>query len=436
MNSSVYVSTDSGTSTGVNITVTTTTSEDIVTSISSIPSTSNQGTSFAISTTNMTSTTSVDDDGEPYGGGFYIGLGLAISSSIFIGGSFILKKKGLLRLAKKGSQRAGDGGHAYLKEWLWWAGLITMGLGEAANFIAYAFAPATLVTPLGALSVLVSAILASSFLNERLNSLGKVGCVLAILGSTNIVTHAPQKEEVDSLAEMAEKLYDPLFISYAVIILLISLFFIFYLAPRKGTSNMLIYITICSLLGSFSVSCVKGVGLIFREFFANRPVWSLPITYFLIISLIATISTQINYLNKALDIFNTSMVTPIYYVLFTTAVLTCSAILFKEWREMMVKDVFGILIGFLTTVIGIFLLHVYKDVDVPRTPLPILSPQDRLNDSSRNGHRVYFANTSTSSGNEKLELLDHAETLYSEEDEDNTIFETQNNRRNKDHTNR
>jgi len=56
---------------------------------------------------------------------FYIGLGLAMSSSIFIGGSFILKKKGLLRLARKGSMRAGQGGHAYLKEWLWWAGLLS-----------------------------------------------------------------------------------------------------------------------------------------------------------------------------------------------------------------------------------------------------------------------------------------------------------------------
>lgn len=34
-------------------------------------------------------------------------------------------------------------------------GLITMVVGEAANFSAYAFAPAILVTPLGALSVLV-----------------------------------------------------------------------------------------------------------------------------------------------------------------------------------------------------------------------------------------------------------------------------------------
>lgn len=32
---------------------------------------------------------------------------------------------------------------------------IVVGAGEAANFAAYAFAPAMLVTPLGALSVLV-----------------------------------------------------------------------------------------------------------------------------------------------------------------------------------------------------------------------------------------------------------------------------------------
>lgn len=38
---------------------------------------------------------------------FYIGLSLAVSSSAFIGASFILKKKGLLRLASKGSTRAG-----------------------------------------------------------------------------------------------------------------------------------------------------------------------------------------------------------------------------------------------------------------------------------------------------------------------------------------
>ncbi len=90
---------------------------------------------------------------------FYIGLALAVSSSVFIGTSFIVKKKGLLRISRTSSSRAGSGGYAYLKEWLWWVGLITMAVGEAANFAAYGFAPAVLVTPLGALSVLVRCVM-------------------------------------------------------------------------------------------------------------------------------------------------------------------------------------------------------------------------------------------------------------------------------------
>lgn len=57
---------------------------------------------------------------------FYIGLGLAVSSSIFIGSSFIIKKKALIRLNHRvGGVRASAGGFGYLKEWIWWAGLIT-----------------------------------------------------------------------------------------------------------------------------------------------------------------------------------------------------------------------------------------------------------------------------------------------------------------------
>ena len=40
-----------------------------------------------------------------------------------------------------------------------------------------------------------------------------------------------------------------------------------------------------------------------------------------------------NYLNKALDTFNTAVVTPIYYVFFTTSTIVASAILFNGWGE-------------------------------------------------------------------------------------------------------
>lgn len=38
---------------------------------------------------------------------FWVGLGLAMSSSMFIGSSFIVKKKGLLRVSRESSSRAG-----------------------------------------------------------------------------------------------------------------------------------------------------------------------------------------------------------------------------------------------------------------------------------------------------------------------------------------
>ncbi|XP_064422674.1 magnesium transporter NIPA2 [Latimeria chalumnae] len=302
---------------------------------------------------------------------FYIGLALAVSSSIFIGGSFILKKKGLLRLARKGSMRAGQGGHAYLKEWLWWAGLLSMGVGEAANFAAYAFAPATLVTPLGALSVLVSAVLSSYFLNERLNIHGKIGCVLSILGSTVMVIHAPQEEEVETLEKMAEKLKDPGFIIFAVCVVVSSLILIFFAGPRYGQNNVLVYVLICSVIGSLSVACVKGLGIAIKELFSGKAVLKNPLGWILLLCLVACISTQINYLNKALDIFNTSIVTPIYYVFFTTSVMTCSAILFKEWNHMTVDNIIGTISGFLIIILGIFLLHAFKDISFTFDMLPL-----------------------------------------------------------------
>nr|XP_055069952.1 magnesium transporter NIPA2 isoform X2 [Misgurnus anguillicaudatus] len=316
---------------------------------------------------------------------FYIGLGLAISSSIFIGGSFILKKKGLLRLARKGSMRAGQGGHAYLKEWLWWAGLLSMGAGEGANFAAYAFAPATLVTPLGALSVLVSAVLSSYFLTERLNLHGKLGCLLSILGSTTMVIHAPKEEEIDSLNDMSKKLVDPGFVVFATAVIIVALIFIFVLGPRHGQTNILVYITICSVIGALSVSCVKGLGIAIKEAIAGNPVAGNPLAWLLLLSLIACVSTQINYLNKALDIFNTSLVTPIYYVFFTTSVLTCSAILFKEWEHMGADDIIGTLSGFLTIIVGIFLLHAFKDVNISLATLAVSIRKEDKNGPVLNG---------------------------------------------------
>lgn len=105
---------------------------------------------------------------------------------------------------------------------LWWAGISTrksntawqystltgmhytdsvtiVVIGEICNFAAYAFAPAILVTPLGALSVLIGAVLGSYFLNEELGILGKLGSAICLIGAVIIVLHAPPDEDIETI---------------------------------------------------------------------------------------------------------------------------------------------------------------------------------------------------------------------------------------------
>lgn len=207
---------------------------------------------------------------------------------------------------------------------------VSVGIGEGANFAAYAFAPASMVTPLGALSVLVTSVMASKFLNEKLNLLGKLGCLLCILGSTIIVLHSPKEVEVDDLSVLLQKIQDPTFIIYVLIVAAISLLVAFYIGPRYGHLNVTVYIVLCSAIGSLTVMSCKALGLAIRETISGKAndfgQW---LPYVLIVTTVIFISIQMNYLNKALDIYNTSIVTPIYYVIFTTLVIVASAILFK-----------------------------------------------------------------------------------------------------------
>ncbi|XP_041462144.1 magnesium transporter NIPA2-like [Lytechinus variegatus] len=300
---------------------------------------------------------------------FYIGLTLAICSSGFIGSSFVVKKQALIKISSY-AVRAGDGGHAYLKEWLWWAGFILLGLGELCNFMAYAFAPATLVTPLGALSVIVSAVLSSYCLNETLNLLGKIGCLLCIMGSIVIVLHTPTDEAGHTLSWLAKRLQSPSFISYVCLVVISCLVLIFAISPRWGQSNIIIYILICSLVGSLTVMACKGVGIAIIQFFDGTNTLASPLTWILIILMIVFITIQMHYLNKSLDIFNTAVVTPIYYVFFTASVLVASSLLFQDWRRMTATDVIGALDGFGVVISGIFLLHTFRDLSMSLKDLP------------------------------------------------------------------
>ncbi|XP_044955630.1 probable magnesium transporter NIPA2 isoform X2 [Hordeum vulgare subsp. vulgare] len=258
------------------------------------------------------------------------GLTLAMSSSAFIGSSFVIKKIGLKKAGDSGSRaRAGSGGHSYLYEPLWWLGMVTMILGEIANFAAYAFAPAILVTPLGALSIIFSAVLAHFILKERLHMFGVVGCILCVVGSVGIVLHAPKEREINSVEEIWHFATQPGFIVYSCVAVVGALFLIFWAVKRSGHRKMLVYIAICSLMGSLTVISVKAVAIALKLSFSESNQFIYIQTWFFIFVVIICCLVQLNYLNKALDSFNTAVVSPIYYVMFTILTILANMIMYK-----------------------------------------------------------------------------------------------------------
>jgi drug/metabolite transporter (DMT)-like permease len=240
-------------------------------------------------------------------------------------------------------------------------GMLTMVLGEVANFAAYSYAPAILVTPLGAGSVFLSAVLASIFLGERLGVQGTIGCALCLIGSLVIILHSPEEKKIDSVTEILNYAVKPAFLLYMTLVTAISLYLIYQVGPKYGRENLLVYITICSLVGSISVMAVKGFGIAVKLTLAGNNQFFSASTYVFLIVVVVCAVTQMNYFNKALDLFSTNRVTPIYYVFFTTATIIASVILFQGFNDTSALEVTTIFCGFLTIFIGVFELNSTRD---------------------------------------------------------------------------
>ncbi|CAL5021901.1 unnamed protein product [Urochloa decumbens] len=275
------------------------------------------------------------------------GLTLAMSSSAFIGSSFVIKKVGLKKAGDNGV-RAASGGFSYLYEPLWWLGMITM----LAHFI----------------------------LKENLHMFGVVGCILCVVGSVGIVLHAPKERKIDSMKEIWHLATQPGFIVYSCVAVACVLFLIFRVVERSGHRLMLVYIAICSLMGSLTVISVKAVAIALKLSFNGSNQFIYVQTWFFIVVVTICCLVQLNYLNKALDSFNTAVVSPVYYVMFTILTIVANMIMYKDWASQTATQIATQLCGFVTIVAGTFLLHKTRDMGNPPPPDQVCLEEARERD--------------------------------------------------------
>ncbi|CAI9768614.1 unnamed protein product [Fraxinus pennsylvanica] len=116
-------------------------------------------------------------------------------------------------------------------------------------------------------------------------------------------------------------------------------------------------------MGSLSVMSVKALGTSLKLTFEGKNQLIYPETWFFMFVVATCVIIQMNYLNKALDTFNTAIVSPIYYVMFTTLTIFASVIMFKDWENQDAGSIISEICGFVVVLSGTILLHAMKDFE-------------------------------------------------------------------------
>ena len=97
------------------------------------------------------------------------------------------------------------------------------------------------------------------------------------------------------------------YLLYCLFVVVYATVMIYRIAPIHGKKNPLIYLSICSTVGSVSVMSVKAFGIALKLTFAGHNQFKSPSTYVFMILTTVCILIQMNYFNKALATFSTQM---------------------------------------------------------------------------------------------------------------------------------
>lgn len=155
--------------------------------------------------------------------------------------------------------------------------------------------------------------------------------------------------------------------AYVIFVVGFSLFMIYRVGPVYGKTTPIVYISICSLVGSISVMFIKGFGLALRLTLAGNNQLTHISTYVFALVVGLSIAVQMNYFNKALDLFSTNLVNPIYYVFFTTATSIASIIFFQGFEYAGGIDTVSLIAGYIVIFVGVYLLNDRSQNNAPES---------------------------------------------------------------------
>ncbi|KAK7203947.1 magnesium transporter NIPA-domain-containing protein [Myxozyma melibiosi] len=331
-----------------------------------------------------------------------------------IGGGVASRAK-VLGIERTGSATESVGGHegkekipGYMKSGYWWLGIVLMVTGEAGNFLAYGFAPASTVSPLGVVALISNCIVAPIFFHENFRVRDLLGVLVAILGAVVVVLASnPQEDYLD--AHRILQAVSQLSFQIYVVITLVLIAVLVVASGRYGERWIMIDISLVALFGAYTALSTKALSSLLT--YTLYRVFTFPITYALIAVLVLTAVMQVKYLSRALQHFDSTQVIPTHFVFFTLSVIIGSAILYQDFDGTSRAKTVQFFTGCLLTFAGVRLI-------TSNRPAPNAEGEDAELDGGENGMMQDEFYSSIASVNLDRSNGAHTPTSFYDDDDD------------------
>lgn len=256
------------------------------------------------------------------------GICLAIAANLIISAGL----NGQKWVHNENERTAASERKPYTKQPLWWLGLFGTIMGEVLNFLAFGFAGAAIVTPLGAVCVVANEVIACVFLGEAFRMRDLFGVLLTVIGSVLVVIAAPVSDRAMTVADFLVLASGKIFLTYMTFVV-VAMVVIWRLLPQVQRKHPAWGLTLCSLLGTMTVLCATAISNFLRQTVSGRPQLLHPVPWLLVLIMVPSAIGQVRYLNETMERFDNTTVVPVYYILFTLSTVTGSAMLYQDFYE-------------------------------------------------------------------------------------------------------
>ncbi|XP_008294497.1 NIPA-like protein 3 [Stegastes partitus] len=286
-----------------------------------------------------------------------IGTLLAIFGNLLVSISLSIQKYSHVTLAGTKDQRA------FYRTKTWWSGFVFTCLGEAANFVSYAFAPLALVAPLNAVSVLTSSILGFIFLREKSKpkefaknyGLTFLGYILTIGGTYLFVSFGPNTHEKLQAENIVKHLVGWPVLLY-LLLEIITFCLLLYFYKQRGANYLVIILMLVALLGSVTVITVKAVsGMLVLSVEGNMQL-DYPIFSVMLVCMVASVVFQARFLSQACKLHDSSLIASVNYILSTFFAVVAGAVFYLEFNNEDVLHICMFVLGTVFCFLGVFLI--------------------------------------------------------------------------------